>query len=223
MIAVKTRPVAGEGEPVPCYAKLRAEASPALLSGGSGSLLLGFHIDPIYRVHWNNAAGSLAFSVAGGKVSPREAKAAEVVVETDVDPREFFISVAGANPGESLHVTVEYFACHDEDGWCKAVRQQYEIVLERDPDAGRAKGARRGGRPGRDGGSAADRRGGEMALAVARIMEADKDGDGKISEAEAPARLADRFHQMDTDGDGFVDRSEIEERIRRRTAPGSDR
>ena len=38
----------------PFYVKLRAEAEPALLTRGEGKLYLGFFLDPLYHVHWNN-------------------------------------------------------------------------------------------------------------------------------------------------------------------------
>lgn len=45
------------------------------------------------------------------------------------------------------------------------------------------------------------------------MTKADKDGDGKISKAEAAAepKLAERFDQMDANKDGFVDRSDREQ------------
>ena len=44
-------------EEIPFYAKLRAEAEPEVLEKGSGKLYLGFHLDPLYEVHWNNEVG----------------------------------------------------------------------------------------------------------------------------------------------------------------------
>jgi len=43
----------------PYYAKLRADTDEQLLSSGKGQLYLGFHLDPIYRVHWNNLAAPI--------------------------------------------------------------------------------------------------------------------------------------------------------------------
>ncbi len=42
-----------------------------------------------------------------------------------------------------------------------------------------------------------------------KIMQADSDGDERISRDEAPERLQQRFDRVDTDGDGFLDRDEI--------------
>jgi len=55
---------------------------------------------------------------------------------------------------------------------------------------------------------------------VERIMKADKNGDGKISEEEAPQRMKRGFERMDTNGDGFVEKSEVEAMMKRRTSGG---
>ncbi len=47
------------------------------------------------------------------------------------------------------------------------------------------------------------------------IMRADADGDGKISQEEAPRQLKKHFSKIDTNGDGYLDRSELEAWIRR--------
>lgn len=39
-------------------------------------------------------------------------------------------------------------------------------------------------------------------------MSADQDGDGKISESEAPERMKPFFSKIDKNGDGFVDSAE---------------
>jgi Ca2+-binding EF-hand superfamily protein len=48
------------------------------------------------------------------------------------------------------------------------------------------------------------------------IMRADTNGDGKISEEEAPPQLKKHFAKLDTNGDGFLDKSEIETWIKHR-------
>lgn len=221
LVTLKTRPkLDAEKDKAPFYVKLRAEAKPALLSGGKGQLLLGFHLDPIHHVHWNNLAAPLKFSIAGKKAEPSSGQAAKIEAETDLDPREFLVSLDGVQAGEKLLLNVDYFACHNDEGWCKAVSQQYEIVLERDPDAGRVMGGRAGGRPPRGGGGGPPRGGFDAASIVARIMESDKNGDGKLTKQEAPERMAERFEQMDADKDGFVDKAEIEARFKRRPPGG---
>ncbi|TKR33733.1 calcium-binding protein [Luteimonas gilva] len=51
-----------------------------------------------------------------------------------------------------------------------------------------------------------------------RMMQADQDGDGRISKAEAAAdpKFAERFDKMDVNKDGFVDRSDREQMGRER-------
>lgn len=58
---------------------------------------------------------------------------------------------------------------------------------------------------------------------IERFMKADKNGDGKISEDEAPQRMKRGFERMDKNGDGFVEKSEIEEMMKRRMSGGKNR
>ena len=58
---------------MPFYAKLRAEGDPDLLATGTGTMYLGFHLDPLYRVHWNNEVDPVEFEItapAGVTVTP---------------------------------------------------------------------------------------------------------------------------------------------------------
>jgi len=70
--------------------------------------------------------------------------------------------------------------------------------------AGGPGGARRGG-PGAGGGG---QRGGGGARSGGGMASFDKDGDGKISEDEAPSWMKSFFGTMDTNSDGFVDKAE---------------
>ena len=56
-------------------------------------------------------------------------------------------------------------------------------------------------------------RGGHGRHGGGMMKQADKDGDGRISKAEAAAdpKLAERFAKMDVNRDGFVDRSDREQ------------
>ena len=64
----------------------------------------------------------------------------------DMDPREFLLgiewdeTVADWNKAKELpiRVTVRYFACSDDDGWCKPFTQKYDIFLQVDRDGGGA-------------------------------------------------------------------------------------
>jgi len=132
----------------PFYAKLRAEAEPSLLREGKGKLYLGFHLDPIYKVHWNNLTRPIKVTLQpppGMTLSKTTLEGPKVKVESDVDPREFLVDVEAAEKGP-LKLSVLYYACNDAGGWCKLLRQEYTVHLEADPDAGWARGRRPGGR-----------------------------------------------------------------------------
>ncbi|MDA1049887.1 MAG: hypothetical protein O3C40_05340 [Planctomycetota bacterium] len=131
----------------PFYVKLRAEAESNVPRTGKGRLYLGFHLDPLYDVHWNNLAAPLTFEVKtsdGTNISPSSGAAPKVEAESDGDPREFLLDIDAGRGEDSFEVTVKYFACNDKEGWCKPVTQQYTVHLEVDRDGGNA---RRGGQP----------------------------------------------------------------------------
>ena len=46
-------------------------------------------------------------------------------------------------------------------------------------------------------------------------MEADANGDGKLSKDEAPEALRQRFDRMDRNSDGFIDQNELQQMGRR--------
>ncbi len=195
------------GEEHPFYAKLRAEADEGFFRDGRGKLYLGFHLDPLYEVHWNNLAKPLELEVAapaGVRVAPSRAKAPKVEEKADADPREFLLDLTAEQRGEPLDLTVRYFACDNADTFCVPVTQSYRVHLQADPHGGRAM-ARGGGRGGAGGGDMAS-----------RMMRFDTDGDGRISREEAPERMLRRFDLMDADGDGAVDAAEIEAMMQRR-------
>jgi hypothetical protein len=136
-----------ESSSEPFYVKLRVEASRNLMQNGSGRMYLGFHMDPIYHVHWNNLAAPMTFEIAapdGVKIDPPRGEGPKLEEPADSDPREFLVTVDLKEPGPVV-LTVKYFACNDEEGWCKPVEQNYTIEFEADPDAGWVQG--RGRRP----------------------------------------------------------------------------
>ncbi len=132
------------------YVKLRAEADGPLLQRGSGQLYLGFRMDPLHHVHWNNLAAPLKYELtlaAGAQADPTTGTGPKVKEEADSDPREFLIDVRQASRQEPLQLTISYFACNDDEGWCKPVTQSYAIFLEPDADGGWVQGRGRS-RPG---------------------------------------------------------------------------
>ena len=217
---VKVTHVVNEETNTPVYIKLRAEADSDLLKDGSGKLHLGFHIDPIHQVHWNNLAAPLAVKISASgdaSLNPKNLIATKVEeVESDVDPREFLVIVSDLARNDKLTLTAKFFACHDVEGWCKPVTQTFEVSLMEDRDAGRPR--RLGSNRGRRGGGAARGRGGPPSgqpFSLERLFERDANDDGKLTRDELPQRMRQRFERMDTNGDGFVERSEMEERFRR--------
>ena len=165
MLPIEIEPVL-ESTDVPFYVKIRAEGDPGILANGNGSMYLGFHLDPLYHVHWNNEAGPVKFQLKappGVTVTPASGIGPDVEEPADADPREFLVNVTAENIDEPLDLDVFYFACDDALTFCIPVNQSYRITLARDeshdwsiqttadgpqlrggpPGAG---GARRGGR-----------------------------------------------------------------------------
>lgn len=92
------------------------------------------------------------------------------------------------------------FACDDANTFCIPVTQHYSIQLERDPDGGMRRGRGMPGRP---------------ADFIGRLMQRDRNGDGKISREEAPEQMLRRFNQIDANGDGFLDKEELQKAAER--------
>ena len=119
---------------IPFYAKLRAEGTPELFRTGKGTMYLGFHLDPLYRVHWNNETDPVEFRIdapAGVSVDPAHGAGVDPEEPADADPREFLVEVDG-QPGDTLGLRVQYFACDDALTFCIPVRQDYRVHLMRD-------------------------------------------------------------------------------------------
>lgn len=182
----------------PHYVKLRAEVEPKFFEAGASRLYIGFHLDPLYRVHWNNLVEPLSFEIQspdGVTITPSRAQGPKVGVDADADPREFLLDIKAEKRDQPLRLTVRYYGCDDDDTFCIKIEQGYTVRLERDPDGGGAPG--RWVPP--------------RSAMMDRIMQFDKDGDGRISRDEVPARLRNgMFDRMDGDGDGYLTRPELE-------------
>lgn len=124
----------------PFYVKLRAEAARGLMEDGYGKLYLGFHLDPIYHVHWNNLVDPIEYEIESPTdaitVVPKMDKGPQPEEPSDIDPREFLVDVFVADKTKPMKITLRYYACNDEEGWCKPVTQTYRVHFEEDPDAG---------------------------------------------------------------------------------------
>ena len=142
---------------MPFYAKLRAEADADYFESGEGQLYLGFHLDPLYRVHWNNEVDALRWEVEtpkGVTVTPSSGSAPEIEEKADADPRKFLVEIKGEST-EPMKIAVFYYACDDANTFCVPAKQSYDVTLERDrfggtvrsrsrPGAGGPSGAARG-------------------------------------------------------------------------------
>ena len=119
----------------PFYAKLRAEGTPELFQTGRGTMYLGFHLDPLYRVHWNNEAPALQYEITaaeGVSISPANGTGAHPEEKADADPREFLLEVDVDKPGQDFNLMVRYYACDDALTFCVPVKQEYQVTLARD-------------------------------------------------------------------------------------------
>lgn len=129
-----------EASDIPYYAKLRAEVDRNFLGSGKGTLYLGFYVDPIYRVHWNNLVDPLKFEITvpeGITVTPSQGEGPQLEVASDIDPREFLLEITKEEGvTEPLQLAVRYYAFNDEEGWCIPVTQRYAIHLESYRDGG---------------------------------------------------------------------------------------
>lgn len=195
---VKVTPKESGGSPY--YAKLRAEGDDELLKTGEGTLYLGLHLDRLYNVHWNNLVAPIEYELSAAEgtiISPRTGKGPKVEAATDIDPREFLVSVRGGEAANPLRLIVRYYASNDEEGWCKLVTQSYGIHLERDRDARAVRAREWSGPPG--------------GFSVERLFRFDKDGDGKVSKEELPEFLRGRIlERMDANQDGVIEKKEAE-------------
>lgn len=121
----------------PFYVKVRVEADQAFLKAGKGRLYLGFHLDPLYGVYWNNLVAPVRYELHatdGVVVSPSQGEGPKVTAEKDADPREFLLQVSGRDGKTPARLVYKYFACNDK--MCNAVTQEYLIRWEVDRDGG---------------------------------------------------------------------------------------
>jgi hypothetical protein len=197
MTALVAEPQFEKGAP-PFYAKLRAEAPDTTLDEGKGKLYLGFHLDAFYRAHWNNQRKPLRFELdvpAGVKLSVKGGEAKRPAAEADVDPREFLLDVEAWPADKTVRLTVTYAACTDDV--CHEVRQTYVLRRQRDRDGGRATS-----------GSGFRTRTPEENLK--RLMDGDRNADGKLTKDELSSFVQPRFAEFDLNKDGVLDKDEIQ-------------
>jgi len=131
MMPMNVEPVL-ETSRTPFYTKLRVEGTPELYKTGSGTMYLGFHLDPLYRVHWNNEAPPMQYEITapeGVTISPAKGTGAHPEDNADADPREFLLEVSADEPGKEFNIEVRYYACDDALTFCVPVKQEYSVAL----------------------------------------------------------------------------------------------
>ncbi len=193
----------------PHYAKLRAEI-------GNDKLYIGFLLDPLYKVHWNNKAAALTFSIEppeGVTVTPDRGSGPQVDVDADADPREFLVNVSGKS-SSPMKVIVKYFACDDAETFCIPVTQEYLVSFDRDRDGGSRRAAgggrsSRGQRGSRGGAGSPSDRMKEMMQRIPVLAALDANGDGTLSEDELAA-ASKSLRKLDRDGDGEISGAELQ-------------
>jgi len=137
MIPLKSKPTIKPNNP-PLYTKLRADTDQALFNTGNGKMYIGFHLDPIHNVHWNNLTKPLhvELELPPGVTIPQNLDGPQVTIAADIDPREFLVDVQGWTSNKPIRLTVNYFACSDNPAFCIPITQHYTIYRELDRRAG---------------------------------------------------------------------------------------
>ncbi|MFI3330692.1 MAG: hypothetical protein R3Y38_02690 [Rikenellaceae bacterium] len=129
------------------YVKMRAEADESLMSTGKGRMALGFFPDPVYDAHWNNLTPAMKYVLElpeGVTASPHEATAKPGKGDSDSEPRQFWVDIKGAKPGDVMKITYHYYAC--APGMCEAFSHTYTIELTQEQKGARTYGFNRAGR-----------------------------------------------------------------------------
>ena len=191
----------------PYYVKLRAEGNQELLASGNGKMYLGFHIDPLYQVAWNNMGDPMkyAIKVPEGVVAPSINTAQRVTAQaTDAEPREFIIEARKLDLSKPLTIQVNYSVHSLASRKNIDVSQQYMVYLQPDRFGGQVIG-RQLSSPKRNVATPSGGAGNAYTMMLRRF---DLDRNGKLSNDEVIGNLRNRFGEADANNDGFVTEKE---------------
>jgi hypothetical protein len=195
---------------LPFYVKMRAEANKELLESGDGRMYLGFHIDPIYRVEWNNLGETIDYAInvpRGMAVSPSINQAEKVTRQaTDSEPREFMLEARKWNLSLPLAITVNYSVHASATKKTHNISQQYILYLDRDLFGGAVIGRGISESDILKKKKAPRKKTGGTSTDLPRHL--DLDLDGMLSRDEAPRALLEHWDDIDLDQDGRVNEEE---------------
>ncbi len=186
----------------PFYAKLRAEGDRNLLETGNGRLYIGFHVDPLYRMKWDNSADPLEYEIQSpvGLVGPSTGEAPEIRIQAhDIEPREFVLNARQLDLSKPLQLRVRYTVYSTDLDKSIEVTQLYAIHIEKDPYGGKVfrRQIAHTDPPRRD-----------RTPVPAALRHLDGNRDGRLSRAELTGNLWSRFPDMDTNRDGYLSEEE---------------
>lgn len=180
----------------PYYIKLRAEIERKSFEAGTGKLYLGFYVDPLYKVHWNNAAGAVEVQLEGSKLFGQKQKritALKPKEAADIDPRQFLIDIQNVEPNKVFSVTISCMICDDAETFCIPVTQRFQVKLTRNRYGGTRPGV-------------------FLPQMFANVKRFDRNKDGIITMDELPEfRKSLYIGHMDKNNDQTIDQKEIEE------------
>ncbi len=134
---LRTTPVKSRA---PLYVKVRIEASKELLETGSGRMYLGFHLDPLYKVKWNNLGAPLDYAIKPPRkmaIAPSVNQAKKIEgIPADSEPREFLLQVWNWDPANPVALTVNYSILSPRSKRTRDISQRHILHLEHDPFGG---------------------------------------------------------------------------------------